>query len=136
MEVLNISQLAQDVWDGNESPLKAYAIAKEYLKQATEALKAIEEAALEEASKYDKTFEAEGFKFERRNGARQWSFKTVKEWSEKKLEQKQELKEIEDKYKSVYKSFESGITSVDDFGEVMQLPDVTYKKDVLIVKGL
>jgi hypothetical protein len=67
---LNITQLAQDVFDGTEDPLKAYGLAKDYLKVVTDSVKAIEEAALDEAAKYEKTFIHEGFKFEKRNGAK------------------------------------------------------------------
>ncbi len=130
MEVLNISQLAQDVWDGKESPLKAYGIAKEYLKQATEAMKAIEEAALEEASKYEKSFETEGFSFEQRNGSKRFDFKHLEEWKTKK----DELAEIEKKYKASYNAFQVNLSSVSEDGEVIDLPKVSQGKDSLIVK--
>ena len=128
---LNISQLAQDVFDGIEDPLKAYGIAKAFLKEVTDATKLIEEAALDEASKHEKTFIHEGYKFERRNGARRFDFKHLPDWAEKK----QELSDIEGKYKSAYQSFERGLKQVTEDGEVIELPKVTFSKDSLIVKS-
>ena len=127
---LNITQLAQDVFDGTEDPLKAYGLAKDYLKVVTDSVKAIEEAALDEAAKYEKTFVHEGFKFEKRNGARRFDFKHLPDWAEKK----QELTQIEGKYKGAYQSFERGLKQVTDDGEVIELPKCNQGKDSLIVK--
>ena len=132
MEVLNISQLAQDVWDGKESPLKAYGIAKNYLKQATEAMKAIEEAALEEASKYEKSFEFDGFKFEQRNGSIKHSYDHIQSW----IDNREERKEIERACKASYNAFKINLTAVNEDGEVMELPKVSQGKDSLIVKSI
>jgi hypothetical protein len=132
METLNISQLAQDVFDEKESPLKAYGIAKQYMKQATEALKAIEEAAIEEASKYEKTFEAEGFKFEQRNGSKRFDYSNIKEIQEAK----EAVKELEKKHRAAYNYFQVNLTSSTEDGEVLELPTVNMGKDVLIVKEI
>jgi len=132
MNILNIDQLAQDVLEGIEDPLKAYGIAKDFLKKATEALKLIEEAALEEASKYEKTFDYQDFKFEQRNGSKRFDFKHIKEWADKKAE----LSDVEKKYKAAYNSFQNNLNSVTEDGEVIELPKVSQGKDSLIVKKI
>ena len=47
---------------------------------------------------------------------------------------KQELTEIESKYKGAFQSFERGLKQVTDDGEIIELPKVSYSKDSLIVK--
>ena len=69
------AKIVTDVTDGNESPLKAYGILKSIQKELDLAIKEFEDYALQEAEKYDKTFSADGFTFERREGRRIWDFK-------------------------------------------------------------
>lgn len=130
MEYINLEKLATEVISGEVDALKAYGIAKEYFKKATDALKAIEAEALDEAETYEKNFVLDGFKFEKRNGARRFDFKHLTEWADKK----QELSEIESKYKGAYQSFERGLKQVTDDGEVIELPKVSQSKDSLIVR--
>lgn len=133
METLNLSQLAQDVFDGKENPLKAYGIAKSYMDNAKEALQAIYEAAIDEASKYpENTFEEEGFQFTKKAGSKRFDFKHLQEWKE----QKDKLGEIEKKYKAAYNAFQINLTSVTEDGEVAELPKVTVGKDSLSIKRL
>lgn len=133
MEVLNISQLAQDVWDGKENPLKAYGIAKSYMDNAKQALEAIYEAAIDEAAKHpENTFEEEGFQFTKKAGSKRFDFKHLEEWKQKK----EELSDIEKKFKAAYNAFQINLTSVSEDGEVMELPKVTVGKDSLSIKRL
>jgi len=132
MEILNLPQLVQDVFDGQEDPLKAYAIAKEYEKSVKECLEALKEAALEEASTYEKNFEHAGFKFERRDGKATYSYKHIDSWNEANNKKKH----IETTAKDAFKAYSQGKTMVDDQGEVIEPAHVTYSSDSLVIKKI
>lgn len=130
MDFVNIEQLTIDAVQGVESPFKALAIAKEYKKKVDECLKAIEEVAMEEAKNHPKEFESDGYEFTKRNGSRRFDFKHIEEWQQKK----QELTNIEEKYKSAFQCFQRNLTSVSEDGEVLELPKMSQGKDSLIIK--
>lgn len=71
-----------------------------------------------------------GAKFEVRSGGRTFNFKGIKEWQIAS----ENLKEIEDKYKQAFISKEKGLLPVDDNGELLELPEVSYRKDSIIIK--
>lgn len=133
MDALNIPQLVQDVYDGNEDPIKAYAIAKDFIDSNKEGLQALYEAAIDEASKHpENTFEHEGFKITKKNGSKRFDYKHIEEW-----QQNNERKaEIEKKYKAAYNSFQVQLQAVSEDGEVLELPKVTQGKDSLSIKKL
>jgi len=132
MHLDSIKQLVQDVIDGNESALKAFAIIKKQSKQIDVCLKAVEKVALEEAQTYEKNFELHGFEFEQRNGSRRFDFKGIAEWTAKKAE----LSAIEDRARAAYSAYEQKLNTADQDGEVVELPVVTYSKASLIVKAV
>ena len=130
---MNIRELVQNVLDGEESGLVALAILKEELKSVQECIKEVEQIAMDEADSYgEKKFTHKDLMVERRNGKRNFNFKSIPEW------QKAESlkKSIEEKAKSAYANYENNITSVTNDGEIIQLPEVTYSKDVLIIKRI
>lgn len=130
---MDIAQLVQDVEDGKENPLKAYALLKDHMKFVSEAIAQFEDYAQEEAAKFGaKTFETMGWKFEIRNGARRHSFKHIDEW----LEVNTGLKEREKLYKAAAAAAEKRQTIVDENGEVVPPSIVTFSKDSLIVTPL
>lgn len=132
MNISQLSELVQNVIDGEESPLKAYGVLKDIEKHVKKCIKEIEDQAINEAHKFDKTFTDSGYKFERRNGAQRWDFSNVLEIQEAKAN----LKMLEAKYKSAYKSKSNGVEVFDhSTGELLQLPTVTHSKDSLILKG-
>ena len=130
---LDLEQMVQDVHDGNESPLKVYAILNDVLKTAKKCQDEIKDYALQESEKYkDKTFEEDGFIFEKRNGGKRWSFKHLEDWTQIK----NSLIACEEKYKLAYKNKENGLEAFNtSTGEEIELPKVTYSLDSLIVKG-
>lgn len=71
-----------------------------------------------------------GAKFEVRSGGRTFNFKGIREWRIAA----ENLKEIEDKYKQAFISKEKGLIPVDDNGELLDLPEVSYRKDSIIIK--
>ncbi len=128
---MNVAQLVQDVIDGNESPLKAYAIIKEKIKHYSNCLKEIEGAAIQEAEKYeDKKFEASGYVFEFREGRATYNYKYIPEW----VKLNAQLKEIEEKAKAAARNYGKGVLSVTDDGEEILPAKVNYSKPTLIVK--
>lgn len=71
-----------------------------------------------------------GAKFEIRSGGRTFNFKRIREWQIAS----DNLKEIEDKYKSAFINKEKGLLPVDENGELLELPEVSYRKDSIIIK--
>lgn len=131
MNSLSIKQIVEDVINGEESGLKAFAKLKTFLKDVEDCVKAVEPYALEEAEKYEKTFSVDGFIFEKRQGGKRWNFKNIPEWSEAKAN----LTAIEDRAKATFSAYQHKLNVADDDGEIPTLPEVTYSKDSLIVKG-
>lgn len=127
MTGVNYMKLVDDVMDGNESALKAYGILKQIQKDIAQCIKHVEGEAFQEAQNWDeKTFQTQGFKFEKRAGGRTYSFKHIDEWAKKK----EELNNLEAKYKSAASAYEKGQTMVDDdTGEVVPAAQVTFKRD-------
>jgi len=132
MNLEQFTQLVQDVHDGNESALKAYAIINDSIKLLTSCKKEIEEAAKKEGSTYGaKTFNEYGYVFEMRNGGRVWDFKHLDEWQQANVKKKA----IEEKYKTAFNAKANGFSGLnEETGEIIELPKVSYKSDSLIVK--
>ncbi len=128
--MINIGQLVQDVMNGEESPFKALYLLKQELTTLKEAIEVVEVEAFNQSEYEDKTFIKDGFKIEKRNGAKRWNFKGCKDYQEAK----DNLTKIEDDLKTNYKLWESGKSAVDEFGEIGDVPKVTYSKDSMIIK--
>lgn len=132
--MINRSELVQQVLDGYASPLEALAMLKEEKEHVDKCIKEIEDIALEEAQRMDgKSFQYKEWKFEIRSGRKVFDFKNIKEWNEAK----QSLSEIEQKAKKAWEmKTQSKINAVTDDGEVIELPKVTFTKDVIVIKKL
>lgn len=131
--MIDIMQMVQDVLDGKENPLKAYAILKDRKSNLEKCIKEIEEHAFEEASKYnEKTFEDMGFKFELRDGSRRYNFRSVPKWRE----YNDQIKYFEKSLKDAANAYQKGKTMIDDNGEVVPVPEVTYTKPSISVKPI
>jgi len=128
--MMNIGQLVQDVMNGEESPFKALYELKQELTTLKEAIEVVEIEAFNQSEYEDKTFVKDGYKIEKRNGSKRWNFKGCKDYQIAK----DNLKQIEDDLKTNYKLWESGKSSVDQFGEIGDVPHVTYSKDSMIIK--
>jgi len=125
------NEIAQQVLNGEQDALIAYAELKAAEKSLKAVLAEIEPLALEEAAKYGKSFELYGHKFEQRNGSIRYNFSHLPQWqaadNAKKI--------IETQSKQALKAMETGNTIIDEDGCVVQPPKVTYSKDSLIVKS-
>lgn len=128
----DFKEAVQQVIDGNADPLEVYAAINLELKELENCKKQIEDYAKEEAEKHGNKFEYKGYKFELRQGGRSYSFKNIKAWSDKQ----KEIKEIEERYKAAFSSYEKGLMTADENGEEMELPEVTYRSNSLIIKKL
>jgi hypothetical protein len=117
---------------GYVNPLDAFAVFKELEKRFNEAKKQIDELAYNESEKYDKTFKIGSYQFTRVEGRKQFDFKNIDEWKVAK----ENLVQIENKYKSVYENQKNNISSLNEqTGEVLQTPIVTFSKSSLSVKN-
>lgn len=131
--MINYLKLVEDVENGNESPYKAHAILKELQADIKQCLEQIYPVLEDHVNQHgEKSFETQGFKIEKRNGKRNFSFKNVPEWQTYDLHKKQ----CEERLKLAYKAFESGANMADENGEVIPLPEVTFSKDVIVVKPI
>jgi hypothetical protein len=117
---------------GFTSSLEAFAVFKELEKRFNDAKKQIDTLAYNESEKYDKTFKIGNYQFTRVDGRKQFDFKHIEEWKIAK----DNLAEIESKYKSVYENQQKGLSSFNDqTGEVLDVPVVTFSKSSLAVKN-
>jgi len=128
--IRTISAMAEDVENGNESPFEALANLKTLEKDLKDAISYVMEFAVAEGSKYEKTFIKGDHQFTLVNGRRNFNFKNIKNWSDKKAE----LKAIEDLHKTAWQQYQNGINAITQDGEILQMPEVTYSKDSISVK--
>jgi len=117
---------------GNVNPLEAFAVFKTMEKIFEKAKKTVDELAIIEAEKYGKsTFTLNGQNYEVRQGAKRVDYSAIEEWQIAK----ENLKEIEEKYKGVLKLTELKQSVLDEStGEILKCPTVTFNKSSLIVK--
>jgi hypothetical protein len=126
-----IDNVLQAIILGKVNPLDAFVVFKELEKKFNEAKKQIDSIAYEEAEKYGKNFERNNRKFTLIEGRKSFDFKNIDEWKVAK----ENLVQIENKYKSVYENNKNGISSLnEETGEVLQAPIVTFSKSSITVK--
>jgi len=125
-------ELREKAINGEMSPLVAYGQAKQMKSENDAALAEIEALALEESELYEKSFEIQGFKFERRNGATRYSFKHIPQWNDLQ----KSVKDFEEMSKQALRAGANKMQVADENGEEVPLPIVTHSKDSLIVKAI
>ena len=130
MKTSHFNDIANNVIQGMTDPLIAYAELKELKREIDQAIKDVEPIALEESEKYGKSFELHGIKFERRNGATRYDFKHIEQWQM----MHQDLKKFEMQSKQALAAMKNGANYIDEHGEQIPVPKVTYLKDSLITK--
>lgn len=131
-KMINLEEIKQQLINEEIDPLEVFANLKEYEKGFKEVLNLAKEQAIEEAEKYEKTFELKGFKFERQQGRAIYNFKGLKEWQEAEAVKKQ----VEAKAKNAFNAYKLGNDVISEDGELQQLPEVSYTSDVLKVKKI
>lgn len=124
------SSMTQSVIDGELDPIKVYGEISVLIKHLKKCQDQTKGAAIDEAEKHEKAFESNGFKFERKQGGKAYSFKHIPKW----VELNDEVKKFEEQSKQAYASFQKGIQSATQDGEEIILPEVTYRADSLSVK--
>lgn len=129
-EVVEVSQrLINEVMEGNVNPLDAFV----NLKKVEEAIKRvkseIEDLALTEATKHEKTFNHLGCEITQKRSAGRWDFKHIQSIKDAESEVKR-LKEV---HKTASKVNE---TMVNSDGEIIDPAIYNEGKDVLSIKIL
>lgn len=71
-----------------------------------------------------------GYKIQVQGGSKIFNFKGIKEVQEKE----EELKAIKEKAKQAFLSKEKGMLNVDENGEEVELPTISYKKSFVTIK--
>jgi hypothetical protein len=125
-----LCKLVDNVEEGIESPFEALSHLKEIDVFIKDAQKQVMEVALHESQYEDKTFIKGDHQFTKMSGRTIWNFKKLKDWKQSK----DNLKSIEDKYKTAFKNSQNGLTMVTNDGEVLELPEVSFTKDTLSIK--
>lgn len=124
-------EMKRSAIEGEKDPLLVYAELKEIEAGLKQALDEVFEVAIEESEKYEKSFDLKGWKFERRNGKVNYSFKHIPQW----VDLKSKVDHFEEISKQALKMNGKIQTATKD-GEEIPLPRVTYSKDSLIVKKI
>jgi hypothetical protein len=126
-----LGQFIENVELGNFSAIECLGRFKEFENALVKAKKCIEEQAIEEAEKHtEKTFKLGDFKVTKVEGRRLIDYSDIEEWRIAK----DNLKEIEDKYKQVALS---GLTSLDEStGEILQRPIITFSKSSISIRNV
>jgi len=73
-----------------------------------------------------------GYKIEVRSGGRMYNYKMIEDWQECN----QALKDCEARSKQALLSKEKGMMVATEEGEEIQLPEISYRKDSVIIKKL
>lgn len=126
-----LGSFIENVELGNFSAIECLGRFKEFENAIVKAKKCIEEQAIEEAEKHtEKTFKLGDFKVTKVEGRRLIDFSDIEEWRIAK----DNLKEIEDKYKSVaLNNFESLNQNT---GEILQRPIITFSKSSISIRNV
>lgn len=123
--------VVEGVLSGAYDPLDAFALIKRLEKMFYNAKENISDLALKEAEEYPQnSFVKNGFTFTKKKGARTFKFDEIEEW----VKAKENLKNIEEKYKQAYFSHQRGLLNVTQDGEELTLPKVETGTDSLSVK--
>lgn len=126
-----LSSLIEKTEQGDFNPLETFARLKEDAKLLDDAIKQIFPLAMSEAESYpEKSFNYQGYEFEKRNGATRYSFKGIP--SVEDIEKK--LKEEKERLKAAFKAHQKGVLVADYEGEVIDFPSLTYGADILTSK--
>jgi len=126
-----LGQFIGAVESGEFSAIECLGRFKEFENAIVKAKKCIEEQAIEEAEKHtEKTFKLGDFKVTKVEGRRLIDYSDIEEWRIAK----DNLKEIEDKYKQVALS---GLTSLDEStGEILKRPIITFSKSSISIRNV
>ena len=128
--MIDTANLVQEVIDGNFSPYEAEYIIKEQMNALKVHLEVVHTESQNQSIYEDKNFEKDGFKMEKRNGRKVWNFEDCESY---KIAN-DNLTEIKSDLKANYGMWEKGKTVTDEDGVIMEVPKVTYTKEVLIIK--
>lgn len=126
----DLMRIATNIEDGNLDPLKGYIAFQQIEKTLKSAKAQVKEQAINEAQKYDKTFELDGFVITRTEGTRRYNFKNVPQWASLK----EKLTEVETLSKNAAVSQGKGVQMVTEDGEVIQAAELTWTEPSLTIK--
>ena len=88
------------------------------------------EVAIHESRFEDKSFSKGDHIFTKVSGRAIYNFKKLADWKHAK----DNLTEIETKYKTAFRNYSNGLTNVTEDGEVLQLPEVKHTSDTISIK--
>lgn len=123
-----IQDIAHLVESGSLEPLKAILVLKQLEKKAIEYKKRIEEIAIDELSKYEKSSTTIGsYTINLKKSAGRWDFKHIKEI----VDAENKLKELKEKHKLAYNA--EGKMLVEETGEVIEPANFKMGKEIIVI---
>lgn len=125
-----ICKMVENVEEGTESPFEAIAYLKELNTIILESQKQIMDVVIHESRYEDKTFSKGDHVFTKVSGRAIYNFKKLSDWKQAK----DNLTQIETKYKTAFRNYSNGLTNVTDDGEVLQMPEVKHTNDTISIK--
>lgn len=128
METLR--KITQGVKEGMTSPFAVMYKLQQAEKEINTMIEEVKIIAFADAEPYEKTFEKDGMTVEQRAGGKIWNYKNIPEW----IEKKKELTDLEANYKGAYSAYEKGEQIIDEDGVVVSIPEVSFKKNSIIIK--
>ncbi len=119
-----MKELINDVLEGRKNPLEVYIELKRSEKEMVNAIKAIQDLAIDEATKYgQKTFKEYGVEITMKSGGGRWEYKHL-DW----FEAYEKLKE------DAVKAYKSDLDMITKEGEVVQPAVFKPNKDTISIK--
>ena len=127
----HFDMMIQAVRNGELDALSLYTISKEVKDIADKVNRDVKELAINEADdRSEKTFKYGNKMVTKVEGKREYDYSDIEEWQIAK----DNLKEIEEKYKQVALS---KVSSLDEStGEVLQRPIITFSKSSIMIKNV
>ena len=126
----NLENLVQEVMEGKKSAFEVLFTLKQAAKDIKKFTEIVEVEAFNQCEYEDKNFVRDGYKVEKRAGAKRFNFKGCSNY----IKANDELERVKDGLKTNYKLWEQGKYSFDENGEIGEIPEVTHGKDSLILK--
>ena len=112
--------------------IEAYCKLKNIEKLVKDSIKQVYPDAISEASKYEKTFNHNGFNIQQKSAGAKWNYDHIKEWVDKK----KELTDLQESYKASYSQRMKNLNIADNEGNVIECAKYVGGSDSLTIKKL
>jgi hypothetical protein len=127
MEIMDIYSLVEN---GELNPLKAMLVLKEIEKKAKDYKTKIEEMAIDEITKHERSETQIGdYNLKMKRAAGRWDFKHIDEIND--LEK--QIKAVKEKHKNAYNQMLQNVTAIGEGGEVIIPANFKHGKEIIVI---